>query len=190
MDFENLDLPGVFLIHSEVHGDERGAFKRTFCREEFAAAGIDPLVAQCSQSDNRRAGTLRGLHFQRPPHEEGKLVRCVRGAIFDVVVDVRPGSATATRWLGLELREERPTQLYVPPGFAHGFLTLADDTSIVYQMNVPYHPEASGGYRWDDPTFDIRWPQQPVVMSQRDRELPYFEPTGAQTGRSGTGESR
>lgn len=187
MHFEPLELPEVILIRGEPHRDERGAFLRTFCHREFAAAGIDPHVEQCSQSDNHRARTLRGLHFQRSPHEEGKLVRCVRGAIFDVVVDIRPSSSTAGRWVAVELDANEPQQLWVPPGFAHGFLTLEDDTRIVYQMNVPYHPEASAGYRWDDPTFAIAWPHEPSVISERDRQLPTFDRASRGASPSGPG---
>jgi dTDP-4-dehydrorhamnose 3,5-epimerase len=173
MKFTELALGGAFLIEPERHEDERGFFARTFCATEFAARALNPAVAHCSVSYNRRRGTLRGLHYQAAPHAEDKLVRCTAGAVFDVIVDLRPGSATFRRWVGLELSAAQRRMLYVPAGLAHGFQTLADDTELFYQISTPYVPEAARGVRWDDPELAIPWP--PVasrVISPRDLALP------------------
>lgn len=173
MKFVELALGGAFLIEPERHEDERGFFARTFCADEFAARQLNPVVAQCSVSYNRRRGTLRGLHYQAAPHGEDKLVRCTAGAVFDVIVDLRPGSPTFKRWLGVELGAADRQMLYIPAGFAHGFQTLADDTELLYQMSTPYVPAAARGIRWDDPDLGIAWP--PVakrVISPRDLALP------------------
>ena len=176
MRFVETELGGVFVVELEEHVDERGSFARTWCREEMAAAGLTSDLAQCSLSRNRRAGTLRGLHFQRPPHEEAKLVRCTRGAIFDVAVDLRPGSATLGRWVGVELDPDNSRGLYVPEGCAHGFQTLVDDTDVAYMISVPYAPEAATGVRWDDPRLGIAWPEVAErTISPRDRSLPGYE---------------
>ncbi len=170
--FTELPLEGAFVLDVELIEDERGAFARTFCTEELAARGLEPAVAQCSISQNRARGTLRGMHLQHAPHEETKLVRCSRGAIFDAVVDLRPESASLGRWAAVELTAERQNALYVPRGFAHGFLTLEDHTQVDYVISTPYAPDASVGIRWDDPGIGIEWPFEPVVMSARDRSLP------------------
>jgi dTDP-4-dehydrorhamnose 3,5-epimerase len=170
--FREAPLPGVWVLELERHADERGFFARTFCRQELEAHGLAPEVAQCNLSVSHRRGTLRGLHLQRAPHEEAKLVRCTRGSLFDVAVDLRAGSATFARWFGVVLSAERANQLYVPKGFAHGFLTLEDDTEVCYQMSTPYAPEHQAGYRWDDPAFGIEWPAEVRVISERDRNLP------------------
>lgn len=172
MKFVPTPLAGAFVVRAERIADERGHFARLYCREEFARQGLDPSLAQCSVSGNRRAGTLRGMHFQDAPHAEAKLVRCTRGALFDVIVDLRPGSATRGRWFGIELAAAGDDMLYVPEGFAHGFLTLADDTEVHYQISVPYHAPAARGFRWDDPEVGIAWPARPEVISPRDRGLP------------------
>ncbi len=175
MKFVPLDLEGAYLIELEPHRDERGFFARTWCREEFAAHGLSPAVAQCSTSHNERAGTLRGLHFQRPPHAEVKIVRCTRGAIFDVIVDLRPESATHAAWVGVELTEEQGNAMYVPEGFAHGFQTLTDHADVLYMISVPHAPDAASGVRWDDPSFGIEWPEageRPI--SERDRAWPDY----------------
>jgi dTDP-4-dehydrorhamnose 3,5-epimerase len=164
-------LPGVYTLEIEPHGDERGLFARTWDGELLAAAGLDARASQQSIAFNQRAGTLRGLHFQRPPHAETKLVRCTRGALWDVVVDIRPGSDTYLRWLGVELTEENRRTLYVPEGFAHGYQTLVDATEVWYQMSVPYAPESADGLRWDDPRLAIEWPDPPAggrVISPKD----------------------
>jgi dTDP-4-dehydrorhamnose 3,5-epimerase len=170
--FTELELPGAFTVEVELIADERGAFARTFCTDEFGDVGLDPNVAQCSLSLNRRRGTLRGMHLQHAPHEETKLVRCTRGRIHDVIVDLRPDSPTLGRWAAVELAADLQNALYVPRGFAHGFLTLEDDTQVDYVISTPYAPAASVGVRWDDPTIGIEWPFEPSVMSERDRLLP------------------
>jgi dTDP-4-dehydrorhamnose 3,5-epimerase len=175
MIFRPLELPGAFLVEVERLEDERGFFARTFCRQEFEAAGLDPRVAQCSLSVNRRRGTLRGMHWQAEPHAECKLVRCVRGALYDVLIDLRADSPFYRHWCSVELTAERRNAVYVPEGVAHGFLTLEDDVEVYYQMSVPYAPEAARGVRWDDPAFDIAWPATPAVVSDRDASYPDFE---------------
>jgi dTDP-4-dehydrorhamnose 3,5-epimerase len=173
--FVPLELEGAYVIELEPHRDERGYFARTWCREEFAAHGLNPVVAQCSTSHNEHAGTLRGLHFQRPPHAEAKLVRCTRGAIFDVIVDLRPASATQAVWVGVELTEEGGNAMYVPEGFAHGFQTLTDHADVLYTISAPYVPEAASGVRWDDPVFGIDWPEaRERTISERDRAWPDY----------------
>ena len=171
MRLEPSPLAGVFVVEPERLSDERGFFARTFDAETFAAAGIDARVAQGNTSCNARAGTLRGLHFQAAPHGEAKLVRCTRGAIFDVVVDLRPGSATLHAWFGVELSAENGRGLAVPDGLAHGFQTLRDDTEVSYLMSVPYAGEAARTVRWDDPAFAIDWPAAPAagrIISEKD----------------------
>jgi dTDP-4-dehydrorhamnose 3,5-epimerase len=171
--FVETDLAGAYVVELDEHADERGFFARIWCEEELAAAGLVPELAQCSLSRNTSAGTLRGLHFQRPPHEEAKLVRCVRGAIFDVIVDLRPGSPTHGAWFGTELEERTGRALYVPPGFAHGFQTLVDDVDVLYMISTPYAPDAASGVRWDDPALAIDWPPaERRVISERDRAWP------------------
>lgn len=163
---------GAYVIDPEPAHDERGLFARLFCAEEFAAYGLDPCVAQASVSVNNRRGTLRGLHWQAGPPDEVKVVRCVRGAAWDVVADVRPGSATFGRWSAVELREGSHRAVYIPGGVAHGFLTLSDTTELSYQMSAPYVAGAARGVRWDDPRLAIDWPFPPVIISERDRALP------------------
>jgi dTDP-4-dehydrorhamnose 3,5-epimerase len=173
--FVPLELEGAYVIELEPYRDERGFFARTWCREEFAEHGLTPVVAQCSTSHNEHAGTLRGMHFQHPPHAEAKLVRCTRGAIFDVIVDLRPGSPTLARWAGVELTEERGNAIYVPEGFAHGFQTLTDDADVLYMISVSYAPDAASGVRWDDPAFGIEWPEAAErTISDRDRAWPDY----------------
>jgi dTDP-4-dehydrorhamnose 3,5-epimerase len=177
--FIETPLPGAFVIELEPHADERGCFARTFCAREFAERGLASAFAQCSTSWNRRAGTLRGMHWQAAPHAEAKLVRCTAGAIFDAIVDLRAGSPTRGRWFGCELSAEGRRMLYVPEGFAHGFQALRDASEVFYQISAPYAPEASRGFRFDDPAVAIRWPLAPSVVSKRDRELPGFGAGGA-----------
>lgn len=174
MIFRELALPGAFVLEPELLEDERGFFARAFCRREFTERGLEPAVAQCSLSFNRRRGTLRGMHYQAAPGEEAKLVRCSRGAIHDVIVDARPSSATFGRHAAVELSADNRLALYVPPGVAHGFQTLADDTELYYQMSEEYAPELARGFRHDDPALGIEWPLPATVMSERDRELPPF----------------
>lgn len=174
MIFKPTPLSGAFVIELERHDDERGFFARTFCREQFAQHGIDPDIAQCNISYNAKRGTLRGLHWQRTPHEEGKLARCTAGAIYDAIVDLRQGSPTYTKSFGVILSATERNQLWIPKGFAHGFLTLEDATEISYQMSVPYAAGFEAGYHYDDPTFAIAWPEAVRVISERDRKLPVF----------------
>jgi dTDP-4-dehydrorhamnose 3,5-epimerase len=172
MQFIDTGLAGCKLIQMNTRGDSRGYFVRTFCAREFEAAGLNAFLAQASYSFSQRRGTLRGLHFQAHPSMEDKLVRCARGAIFDVAVDVRPGSPTYGRWLGYELSEANHLQLYIPQGFAHGFQTLADDCVVSYQMSQFYEPERTAGLRWDDPDIGVAWPLTPTDQSPRDLQLP------------------
>jgi dTDP-4-dehydrorhamnose 3,5-epimerase len=172
--FKATALPGVFVLELERHPDERGFFARTYDPEELRAQGLDPTVAQASVSFNHRRGTLRGLHYQAAPLEEAKLVRVTRGAVFDVVVDVRSGSPTRGRHVAVTLSADEGNQLYVPPGCAHGFQTLADATEVSYLISVPYSPAHARGYRYDDPTLAIPWPEPVTVISARDRALPPF----------------
>lgn len=167
-------LEGAWVVESERLEDARGFFARTFCAETFRRHGLNPAVDQCSVSYNRERGTLRGMHFQALPHAEAKLVRCTHGAVFDVIVDVRAASATRGRWFGLELSARNRRMLYVPEGFAHGFLTLEPDSELHYQISVPYQAASQRGFRWDDPGVGIQWPAQPRVVSDRDCTLPAF----------------
>jgi dTDP-4-dehydrorhamnose 3,5-epimerase len=172
MIFRELDLPDAFLLEPERLPDERGFFARTFCRREFEAHGLETEVVQCSLSFNRRRGTVRGMHWQAAPAEEAKLVRAVRGAVHDVIVDVRPGSPTEGRHAAVRLDADNRLALYVPPGFAHGFQTLEDGTELLYQMSAFHAPEHARGFRHDDPEVCIRWPLPVSVISERDRGLP------------------
>jgi dTDP-4-dehydrorhamnose 3,5-epimerase len=176
MRINNTALPGVHLVYLERIEDERGSFARSFCQREFAEHGLEPAVAQCNISYNRLAGTLRGLHYQLPPAAEAKLVRCTRGAIFDVAVDLRPSSPFFGHWYGAELSAANDTMLYVPKGFGHGFQTLVDDTEIAYQMSEFYVPGLAGGVRYDDPGIGILWPLPVSVISDRDRQQPLLDP--------------
>jgi dTDP-4-dehydrorhamnose 3,5-epimerase len=170
--FNSLILPGAWLIEPIAKRDDRGFFARTFCAEEFARFGLETSFVQRSVSFNARRGTLRGLHFQESPHVETKIVRCTRGAIFDVIVDLRPEEPSFRRFVQVDLRADRANMLYVPPGCAHGFLTLEDASEVYYEITPAYRPEASTGIRWDDPDLAIPWPFQPVVTSERDEMLP------------------
>ena len=167
-------VSGAWLIDPERLADDRGFFARTFCADELAARGLDARVAQTSIAWNRERGTVRGMHWQAPPHAEAKLVRCTRGAIHDVIVDLRPDSPSYRRHVAVELSAENRRQLYVPPGCAHGYQTLADDTEVAYQMSEPFAPAAGRGARWDDPAFGIAWPLPVTVISDRDRAYPDF----------------
>lgn len=175
MVLEPTEIDGVVVVEPERHVDERGFFARTFDAEHFAEHGLETAVVQCSTSFNLRAGTVRGMHWQAEPHGEAKLVRCTRGAVFDVAVDVRPGSPTFRRWCGVELSAENGRALFVPIGCAHGFQTLCDDSEVLYQISAPYVPRAACGFRWDDPRIGIRWPEAPSggrTLSERDATYP------------------
>jgi dTDP-4-dehydrorhamnose 3,5-epimerase len=169
MRFTGTCLPGVFVIDPELAGDDRGSFTRTFCAEEFAAHGLNPAVAQCSTSFNHRRGTVRGLHYQLAPYAECKLVRCIRGAIYDVAVDLRRDSPTHRRWVSIELSQENGRMMFIPEGLAHGFQTLEDDTEVAYQMSQRFVPSHYRGVRYDDPVFGVEWPLPVTVISERDR---------------------
>jgi dTDP-4-dehydrorhamnose 3,5-epimerase len=174
MIFENLPLDGAFLIRPDRHSDERGYFARTYCREMFLARGLKDCGLQCSVSFNLRRGTLRGLHFQDEPHAETKLIRCVRGHVYDVIVDLRDDSPSFGRWHAEYLDAENGFSLYLPSGFAHGFITMADETELSYQMAEPFVAHAAIGITWNDPDLAIDWPIQPSVISERDRSLQRF----------------
>jgi len=178
--FEPTPLAGAVVVTPEPARDDRGEFARLFCAETFAAQGLEAHLDQISYSFNQRKGTLRGLHLQRPPHGEAKLVRVTAGAIFDVIVDVRAGSQTYGRWFGLELNGAERRQLYIPTGFAHGFQTLTDAAEVVYAIGTPYAPDSQDGLRWDDPALAIDWPDRAgAILSDRDkglRRLKDFEP--------------
>jgi dTDP-4-dehydrorhamnose 3,5-epimerase len=174
MQFHPTRLDGAWLIKLTPVKDERGAFVRTFCEREFGERGLETRFVQHSLSVNARKGTLRGMHFQRAPHEEVKLVRCQRGAIWDVIVDLRPGSPSYLQWQGFELSAENGLQLYIPKGFAHGFQTLSDDCEVFYLISAFHAPDAASGLRHDDPRFGIEWPLPVSVMSDKDRAWPGF----------------
>jgi len=174
MEFHKTELPGVVIVTVEPHPDERGLFARTFDAAEFAAAGLPSHWPQCNTSWNARKGTLRGMHFQAAPRPEPKLVRCTRGRIFDVAVDLRPDSPTFRRWTGTELSHELRNALFIPAGCAHGFLTLEDDCEVLYFMGESYVPDLARGVRWNDPAFGIAWPFEPVAMSERDASYADF----------------
>ena len=172
--FTETGLNGAFVVDLERHNDERGFFARSWCHREFEALGLNSALMQCNISHNRAKGTLRGLHYQVPPYDEAKLVRCTSGAIYDVIVDLRQHSPTFLNWFGTLLTAENYRAMYVPEGFAHGFLTLADDCDVFYQMSQFYEPAAARGIRWNDPALTIAWPEAISVISDRDRCYPNF----------------
>lgn len=174
MIFTETKLKGAFIIELEKLEDERGFFARTYDRKEFASRDLNPNLAQFNVSFNKKKGTLRGMHYQAAPHEEAKLVRCTRGAMYDAIIDLRPGSPTFRQWISVELTSENHRMLYVPKGFAHGFQTLEDDTEVFYQMSEFFHPESGSGVRFDDPAFGIEWPLEEKVISEKDRRYPDF----------------
>ena len=177
MTFHQTKLPGIFEIHLEPQPDERGFFARSWCQRQFEEQGLNPRLAQCNVSFNTRKGTLRGMHYQMAPYSETKIVRCTHGAIYDVVLDLRPQSPTFKQWIALILTGANWNMVYIPEGCAHGFLTLEDQTEVFYQMSEFYHPDAARGVRWDDPAFQIAWPAEVEVISDRDCSYPDFEPT-------------
>ncbi|MDP9065479.1 MAG: dTDP-4-dehydrorhamnose 3,5-epimerase [Pseudomonadota bacterium] len=172
MKFSEAPLAGAYVIDLDRVADERGFFARSFCETEFAARGLPPPLRQSSVSFNAKRGTLRGLHFQAAPDEEEKLVRCTAGAIFDVIVDLRPASATHRRWFAAELSAVNHRSLYVPKGFAHGFMSLTDSSEVLYMISAPFVASAARGVRWDDPAIGIEWPMAPTVMCARDAGYP------------------
>ncbi len=175
MIFEPTPLAGAFLVRLEPRHDERGFFARSWCREEFLARGLSGDVVQSSLSYNHRRGTLRGLHYQAPPHAETKLVRCTRGRIYDVIVDLRRDGPTFKRWWATELSADNRHMVYIPEGLAHGFLTLEDNAEVAYQMSTPHRPETARGLRYDDPALAIDWPFAPIVVGSRDRSFALFD---------------
>ena len=174
MIFTETKLMGAYIIDIEKLEDERGFFARSWCKQEFEAYGLNPQLVQCDISFNMRKGTLRGMHYQVKPFEEAKLIRCTRGSIHDVIIDIRPDSSTFRKYVGMSLTPGNMKMLYVPEGFAHGFLTLEDNTEVFYQMSEFYAPEYARGLRWNDPAFGIEWPSDVRVISERDRSYPDF----------------
>lgn len=177
MNFLQTPLMGAFVIEPECVADHRGFFARTYCREKFAERGLNPNIAQCNISYNKTSGTLRGMHYQKAPYEEVKLVRCTNGAIYDVIIDLRPESQSFRKWFGVILSAQNRRALYIPEGFAHGFVTLVDEVEVLYQMSEFYHAESASGVRWDDPVFSIHWPVQPSVISEKDMSYPDYNPS-------------
>jgi dTDP-4-dehydrorhamnose 3,5-epimerase len=177
MIFRETKLGGVFIIELRPMSDERGFFARTWCKREFTQHGLSSDLVQCSMSFNRKAGTLRGMHYQEAPHEEVKIVRCTAGAVYDVVIDLRPSSPTFRQWIAVELSAENRRMLYIPAECAHGFQTLADNTEVFYQISDFHAPECARGVRWDDPAFGIHWPQAVRTISLRDATYPGFAAT-------------
>lgn len=176
MIFHQLDIPGAYLLEPQRHEDVRGFFARTYCRDELEERGLDPTVVQCNVSVNKKRGTVRGMHWQADPHPEIKLVRCTNGSIFDVILDLRPGSETYRQHWGVELTRDNRMSLYIPVGVAHGFQTLEDDSEVFYQMSEFYHPECARGVRWDDPAFEVEWPLPISVIADKDTEFPDYSP--------------
>jgi dTDP-4-dehydrorhamnose 3,5-epimerase len=172
--FLETKLRGAFLIEPEKLEDSRGFFARTWCQREFAARRLNPRLVQCNISFNRKKGTLRGMHYQAAPYEEARLVRCLAGAIYDVIIDLRPESPTFKQHLAMVLKAQGHKMLYIPEGFAHGFQTLEDNTEVFYQMSEFYAPEYTRGVRWNDPAFSIQWPSAERIISQRDQHYPDF----------------
>ena len=176
MIFRETELNGAFLIEPERLEDNRGFFARAWCRKEFMAHGLTGALVQSNISFNKRTGTLRGMHFQTAPYEEAKLVRCTMGAVYDVIIDLRPDSSTFLRWIAAELTAENHKMLYVPENFAHGYQTLADNTEVFYQVSQFYSPGSEQGLRYNDPTFEIKWPMDVQVISHKDRSWPDYRP--------------
>jgi dTDP-4-dehydrorhamnose 3,5-epimerase len=176
MTFEPLPIENAWRVGAEQHEDDRGFFTRLWCASEFCERGLSSRLEQCSLSYNRRTGTIRGMHYQAPPREEAKVVRCIRGGIYDVLLDLRRGSPTFMQWCAQELTASNRLALYVPEGVAHGFQSLSDETEVMYLISEPYDPSLARGVRWDDPAFGIHWPLPATVLSARDRAYPDFRP--------------
>jgi dTDP-4-dehydrorhamnose 3,5-epimerase len=176
MKFHPTPLAGAYTIELEKRGDDRGFFARFFCTKEYEALGLDPKIVQINNSMSRIKGTLRGLHYQLSPKAETKIVRCIRGALWDVILDLREGSPTFGQWYAAELTAENRLMMYVPKGFAHGFITLEPDTEAFYLATEFYGPDRERCVRWNDPKFGIKWPAEPVVISDKDRTTPDFSP--------------
>jgi len=180
MNVTSTPLEGAYIVDISPSQDERGFFARTFCMDVFSSYGLSTHFAQCSVSFNAVRGTLRGMHFQAPPQEEDKLVRCTAGTIYDVIADVRPHSPTYAKWFGIELSAQNRRALMIPKGFAHGFLSLEDDTEVFYMISAPYVAAAARGFRWNDPAVGIEWPLKPSVISDRDSNLPLLAALSSQ----------
>lgn len=176
MIFHNTPLEGARIIEIEKRGDDRGFFARVFCRDEFGAAGLETAYIQINNSLSTKAGTLRGMHYQLPPAAEVKVVRCIRGELWDCIIDLRPDSPTFGKWFGTSLSAENRLMMYVSKGFAHGFITLSDDTEAFYLVSSSYAPALERGLRWDDPRFGIEWPREPTEISGKDMRWPSFDP--------------
>jgi dTDP-4-dehydrorhamnose 3,5-epimerase len=175
MKFTQTPVVGAFIVELEPADDTRGFFARTWCAEEFAAHGLNPNIEQCSLSFNQTRGTLRGLHLQIAPHEETKLVRCIRNAVFDVIVDLRSQSTSYLQWYAVELSADNRRSIYIPEGVAHGFQSLSDNCEVFYQISTAYRPNCSRGIRWDDPKLKIRSPVSDPIVSARDMALPFLD---------------
>ena len=173
--FTELKLPGAFIIDVERLEDDRGFFGRIWCKQEFKEHGLNTSLVQANASYNKFNGTLRGMHFQKKPFQETKLVRCTKGAIYDVIVDIRPQSQTFKQWIGVELNEDNRRMLYVPEGFAHGYLTLQDETEVYYMITEYYTKASEGGILWNEPEIGIEWPQKPKIISDKDLIHPPFD---------------
>ncbi|GAA0622396.1 MULTISPECIES: dTDP-4-dehydrorhamnose 3,5-epimerase [Thalassospira] len=177
MKFVATDIKGVDLIELEKHSDDRGFFARSFCKQELASNGHEFDIDQANLSFNHHAGTLRGMHYQAVPVGDPKIVRCISGAIFDVVIDLRPSSPTYCKWVGAKLSAANRNSLIIPAGCAHGFMTLEPNTEVLYLMGAPFVPDLASGVRWNDPTFDIEWPEKPAIINDRDANYPDYEPS-------------
>lgn len=177
MIFTETELAGAYIIELEKRGDERGFFARFFCENEFGAKGLATKFVQVNDSLSVTKGTLRGMHYQAAPHQETKVLRCIKGALYDVIIDMRPDSKTFTKWIGVELTAENRKMIYVPKGFAHGFMTLEDNTEALYLVDQGYAPGAERGVRWNDPKFGIKWPAEPTVLSDKDKVIRDFDPS-------------
>ena len=175
MIFDKIKLTDAFVIELEKQEDGRGFFARSWDQKIFQEHGLNPKLVQCNISFNKKKGTLRGLHYQSTPFQEAKLIRCTKGRIFDVIVDLRPNSGTFKQWYGIELNEHNCKMIFAPEGFAHGFLTLEDNCEVFYQMSEYYVPECAKGVRWNDKTFDIQWPETPKILSERDSNYSDFQ---------------
>ncbi len=174
MKFIETSLKGAYILELELIKDNRGFFARYFCEEEFKKHGLNPDISQISIAVNEKKGTLRGMHFQKKPHEEAKIVRCIRGSIYDVIIDLRKDSPTFKKWFSTEIKEHDYKMIYLPEGFAHGYMTLEDNTEVTYHMSKAFHVESYVGVRWDDPAFNIKWPTTNPIISDKDKNYPDF----------------
>ncbi len=175
MEAKALEIKGTFLFNFPKKEDDRGYFNRVFCATEFAALGLNVNVLQSSVSFNKKKGTIRGMHFQLSPHEEDKIIKCLQGSVFDVIVDIRPNSPTFLKWISVDLNAESSNVLYIPKGCAHGFQTLNDNSSLLYFMTENFHPESARGFLWNDERIGIKWPLKDVIISPNDQKLPTAE---------------